>query len=562
MLLKPGLRALSLLLLAALLLPAPPVRAWFGPGNWGLYRDAPDGGLTGWNNPRLAQKREQDPDFAVSRWGIWPKWASLEISEAIMADIMRGYPAGTLSPDFRRGFGYEQRIMGRLPLYVFRPNAQVTRAEFLAALRRVLQYPEDRAAAEAYPGIKGAWYEGELGGMLAKGVALPVGPRAGEWVSAGGCWIRAAEPGRIYTQAMPPGRICGDREYWEAPATRLDVGFWLGRAARLEGIGSGGRLQFRWVFTNPEDPFALVYFIREEPIRAEGDPSFSDIRPGEPGAEEVLLAARTGMIKGYPDGTFRPGSFLSRAEAAALLVRLAKRLEPDGPVPDERQLEEMYKKYFAVIRPDHKAGGPDPWLWGGIDPVRLARESGVLDWQMTEAMAMRRSYSSLGVSRDDVPEYYDKIKDELQWARITDFQARLVWAGRGRAAYIVWSISGGNAFLPKGYNASWEPGDMCLMWLSGGFEVLYLTRQPDGRWLISGITPFSSDSKTDDRVREDFGFRKPDQAVASNCYPVKERRWFRPDAISQWSKKPLHFERLEAVAPPEYWDYLRRHGIK
>ena len=38
--------------------------------------------------------------------------------------------------------------------------------------------------------------------------------------------------------------------------------------------------------------------------------------------EPVAAAVRHGLIKGYPDGTFRPGSPTTRAEAATMVHRL------------------------------------------------------------------------------------------------------------------------------------------------------------------------------------------------------------------------------------------------
>lgn len=58
------------------------------------------------------------------------------------------------------------------------------------------------------------------------------------------------------------------------------------------------------------------------PAEAE-DSAFPDVRPGAWYAKAVNALAARGILQGYPDGSFKPGKALSRAELAVILYRLA-----------------------------------------------------------------------------------------------------------------------------------------------------------------------------------------------------------------------------------------------
>ncbi|MFV1235971.1 S-layer homology domain-containing protein, partial [Klebsiella pneumoniae] len=50
--------------------------------------------------------------------------------------------------------------------------------------------------------------------------------------------------------------------------------------------------------------------------------SFNDVPTQAWFSNYVLSAAKTGLIKGYPDGTFKPNNMISREEVLALVGRL------------------------------------------------------------------------------------------------------------------------------------------------------------------------------------------------------------------------------------------------
>lgn len=56
-------------------------------------------------------------------------------------------------------------------------------------------------------------------------------------------------------------------------------------------------------------------------IKAEGVPSFSDVKASDWYAGHLAVGEREGLLKGYTDNTFRPSQPISRAEATAIAVR-------------------------------------------------------------------------------------------------------------------------------------------------------------------------------------------------------------------------------------------------
>ncbi|OGB87248.1 hypothetical protein A3J44_02740 [candidate division WOR-1 bacterium RIFCSPHIGHO2_02_FULL_45_12] len=70
----------------------------------------------------------------------------------------------------------------------------------------------------------------------------------------------------------------------------------------------------------------------EEPLS-----SFSDVPDSHWGAKYIAYGADKGLAKGYPDGTYKPNTVLSRAEGITILARyanLAEKTEEKSPFPD------------------------------------------------------------------------------------------------------------------------------------------------------------------------------------------------------------------------------------
>ena len=61
--------------------------------------------------------------------------------------------------------------------------------------------------------------------------------------------------------------------------------------------------------------------VSPSPLRAEGTPSFLDVKATDWYAGYLALGEQQGLLLGFPDRTFRPHKAISRVEAAAIVVR-------------------------------------------------------------------------------------------------------------------------------------------------------------------------------------------------------------------------------------------------
>ncbi|CAM3521447.1 MULTISPECIES: S-layer homology domain-containing protein [Saccharibacillus] len=97
-------------------------------------------------------------------------------------------------------------------------------------------------------------------------------------------------------------------------------------------------------------------------------PSFTDnSRVGAWAAPQIAAAVEAGLISGYSDGTFRPGSAMTRAELTATIVRAAKLpLDPSAKLTfaDAADIPKWAVPYIAAA---NKAG-----LAGGVGGERFA----------------------------------------------------------------------------------------------------------------------------------------------------------------------------------------------
>jgi len=88
---------------------------------------------------------------------------------------------------------------------------------------------------------------------------------------------------------------------------------------------------------------------------------FKDVEPGDWFARQVDAALASGYINGYPDGNFRPQKAVNRQEAACLLARLLK-LEGNGNVnfADAGKIGNWARSaVFALVAKEIMTGYPD-----------------------------------------------------------------------------------------------------------------------------------------------------------------------------------------------------------
>ena len=72
---------------------------------------------------------------------------------------------------------------------------------------------------------------------------------------------------------------------------------------------------------------------------------FKDINPNHWAAASIAAAKDAGLITGYPDGTFRPEAKLTRAEGITLILKLSNQPDPGEELP---VLEDIASKHWAA----------------------------------------------------------------------------------------------------------------------------------------------------------------------------------------------------------------------
>jgi len=106
------------------------------------------------------------------------------------------------------------------------------------------------------------------------------------------------------------------------------------------------RAEFVTLITNPYilDTEQLNNCLTEELAEDDKTVFFSDVRRDMWYADEVCLAKIKKLIDGYPDGTFRPGRYVSFVEAAKIIAgtfSLQTNVEPTG--------EQWYRGYVEKL---------------------------------------------------------------------------------------------------------------------------------------------------------------------------------------------------------------------
>lgn len=103
-------------------------------------------------------------------------------------------------------------------------------------------------------------------------------------------------------------------------------------------------------------------------------PEFSDVPEGHPFADAIAWATEAGIVNGYPDGTFRPGKLVTREAVAAFLWRFAGEPPADGVAhfSDVNPGMEFHEAIAWLQEQDVIAGFPDGTFRPGNDITRQA----------------------------------------------------------------------------------------------------------------------------------------------------------------------------------------------
>ncbi len=125
---------------------------------------------------------------------------------------------------------------------------------------------------------------------------------------------------------------------------------------------------------------------------------FKDVKPGFWGAKYVEVAKMAGLVKGYPDGTFRPNNKISRAEGITVVARF-----------DNLNLASVNEKPYWDMSADHWAA----------KYVQAAKDAGMLKFveknQLNPKENMVRSEAVDMFAKTNLAD--NQIKDLYSWEK-------------------------------------------------------------------------------------------------------------------------------------------------
>jgi S-layer homology domain len=134
-------------------------------------------------------------------------------------------------------------------------------------------------------------------------------------------------------------------DYWAAPAISV-----LLTEKVISGYPNGGFYPESKI-TRAEMCALLMkpYFLaRGASEEARPHLHFSDVAPDYWAVPYIVRALKLGLIKGYPDGSFRPESTISRAEAVVIITRFSSLPEVKIPAPPYKDVPQRHYAAAAI----------------------------------------------------------------------------------------------------------------------------------------------------------------------------------------------------------------------
>ena len=164
-------------------------------------------------------------------------------------------------------------------------------------------------------------------------------------------------PGAYYGATLRFDNNITRGEFATALGRCLDIGnddnFPMGRVDALVGAGiiSSKSGDFGVPITRAE----MAQWMGKAATKYQADVKNAGVTFPDTSDADIMAAAKTGVIKGYPDGKFHPSDNAKRAHAALMLVRLTKQMNQNPPGDGEiRQLLENYlNSGYEMIKNRH-----------------------------------------------------------------------------------------------------------------------------------------------------------------------------------------------------------------
>jgi len=205
-------------------------------------------------------------------------WAGQTIAELVNREILLGYPDKT-----------------------FKPNNQTTRAEYLTTLFKTVCILDESIVSEDTPDVMGYfnfydYRENErrefLKNFSTVDYKLPYKDMEKHWSKNYVAWIKK------YCDAKNPGLF--------------------------EKIFTGENFYPNQPITREEAALVTTSFLAA-PVRSKGI-KFEDVKSDHPFYNEIMYLVDNGIIKGLPDGTFRPKENITRAATAVIMTNVLKEI--------------------------------------------------------------------------------------------------------------------------------------------------------------------------------------------------------------------------------------------
>lgn len=141
-----------------------------------------------------------------------------------------------------------------------------------------------------------------------------------------------------------------------------------------------------------------------------------DVEELQPYSYEIATAYARGLLSGYPDGTFRPEGYLTRAEAATVIYKLDRILAGSAGGGETNPVEPVLPIYGFEQDPDEMSAGTK-LFWCRIDEVG----SGQVDSNQTQNLTAVQN-----LMKEHVPELVEELYRSFEGFlhRATPEQAR------------------------------------------------------------------------------------------------------------------------------------------
>ena len=166
---------------------------------------------------------------------------------------------------------------------------------------------------------------------------------------------------------------------------------------------------------------SLTLFINllSLPAMATGNNPFSDVPSTSPYAEAIRTLADTGVIGGYPDGTFGPEKNITRAEAATMICRLVNMAE---------EAQTLSEQVFGDVPISHWASGyvamaAELGIVGGYGNGKYGPEDLVTEQQIIKMLVCSWNYESDAANAGGWPDGYISVGNKLGIAEGTSISA-------------------------------------------------------------------------------------------------------------------------------------------